>query len=278
MEKLVVSVLLLHSYHQSIFYKNMGTSRFFESILYFFDSSFRIGFNQRDRDAYVEKIARTLPSSSTVLDVGAGRGIYRHFFDHCIYKTHDFKKYHPIDRLHNPYETWEYTDIDYKSDITHIPVEDKSFDFILCTEVLEHVPDPIAAIREMARIVKSGGRILITAPLGSGLHQKPYHFFGGFTPYFYQKYLSENKCIIKEIVPNGGFLKHFVQESGRVSDWLIMSHTYRRYDPRRLAIRFLFHFLIPLLLYKKDEKYFLEDFTVEYFVLAQKNIKFANDR
>ena len=81
-----------------------------------------------------------------------------------------------------------YGKIDYVSDIEKIPVKDNSFDIIICTEVLEHVPNPIGALKEMARILKKGGKLLITTPLGSHIHQDPYHFYGGFTPFFMRSF------------------------------------------------------------------------------------------
>ncbi|MEW5805351.1 MAG: class I SAM-dependent methyltransferase [Patescibacteria group bacterium] len=228
-----------------------------------------LDFNQYNRDAYVARIAKTVPRGARVLDVGVGTGRYSKLFEHCQYQTQDFKRYQG-DEESFLREDWHYAKIDYVSDITAIPVSDQSFDFVLCTEVLEHVPEPIKAIKEIARILKKGGKILITAPLGSGLHQKPYHFYGGFTPFFYRKFLPESGLKIIKIKPNGGFLKHFVQESGRVYDWLIKSAGYKKFDPRRWLIRFVFRFFIPRFLYSKDEKYFLEDFTVGFFVLAEK--------
>jgi SAM-dependent methyltransferase len=61
---------------------------------------------------------------------------------------------------------------DVVADITrfnsHIP--DESYDALMCTEVLEHVVDPFAAIRELRRIVKVGGYILFTTPLNARIH------------------------------------------------------------------------------------------------------------
>lgn len=61
---------------------------------------------------------------------------------------------------------------DVVADITkfnsHIP--DESYDALMCTEVLEHVVDPFAAIRELRRIVKTGGYILFTTPLNARIH------------------------------------------------------------------------------------------------------------
>lgn len=47
------------------------------------------------------------------------------------------------------------------ADITHIPYEDKSFDLILCSHVLGHVPDEKKAIEELYRVLKPGGQVLV---------------------------------------------------------------------------------------------------------------------
>ena len=59
---------------------------------------------------------------------------------------------------------------DLHGSIDAIPVEDASFDLVLCLQVLEHVPDPAAAIRELRRVVRPGGRVLLTT---HGVY--PYH-------------------------------------------------------------------------------------------------------
>lgn len=51
------------------------------------------------------------------------------------------------------------------------------FDFILCTEVLEHVADWPAAFANLAALLKQGGRLLITAPHFYYLHEEPCDFF-----------------------------------------------------------------------------------------------------
>jgi SAM-dependent methyltransferase len=45
-----------------------------------------------------------------------------------------------------------------------LPFADATFDVIFCTEVLEHVPDPHLAVREIARVLVPGGKVFITVP------------------------------------------------------------------------------------------------------------------
>lgn len=56
------------------------------------------------------------------------------------------------------------------------------FDFVLCTEVLEHVADWGAAFANLERLLGPGGRLLITAPYFYQLHEEPYDFWRP-TPY-----------------------------------------------------------------------------------------------
>ena len=173
-------------------------------------------FNQAERDRWVASQAKRIPAGSRVLDIGAGACQYRPLFAHCRYEAHDFAQL-PPDAL---FAGVGYGNIDYVSDVTAIPVADASFDAALCTEVLEHVPDPVAALREFARILKVGGRLLLSAPLASGIHQAPYHFYAGFTPFWYRKFLGEVGFDVVSIEDNGGFFKFYGQESQRFNAML----------------------------------------------------------
>lgn len=51
-----------------------------------------------------------------------------------------------------------------QADAKDLPFKDNTFDFITCTEVLEHVPDFREAIIELRRVLKPGGQFLITVP------------------------------------------------------------------------------------------------------------------
>ena len=156
-------------------------------------------YNRMRRDGWLTKQANMIAEGSKVLDIGAGGCPHREKFNHCEYFTQDF-----IQLSDSQIQNQEgYGKIDFVSDILDIPVPDSSYDVILCTEVIEHVPDPISAINEISRILKPGGTLLITAPLQSGLHQEPYHFYGGYTKYWYEKFLTENNFTELNIEENG---------------------------------------------------------------------------
>jgi SAM-dependent methyltransferase len=62
---------------------------------------------------------------------------------------------------------------DLHGSLESIPVEDGSFDVVLCLQVLEHVPDPAAAVRELHRVVRPGGRVLLSTHGVYPFHPNP---------------------------------------------------------------------------------------------------------
>ena len=62
---------------------------------------------------------------------------------------------------------------DIHGDIDSIPVADDTFDVVLCLQVLEHVPDPAAAVRELRRVVRPGGRVLASTHGVYPFHPNP---------------------------------------------------------------------------------------------------------
>jgi SAM-dependent methyltransferase len=66
---------------------------------------------------------------------------------------------------------------DLHGSIDAIPVEDASFDVVLCLQVLEHVSDPAAAVRELRRAVRPGGRVLLATHGVYPFHPNPDDFW-----------------------------------------------------------------------------------------------------
>ena len=62
-------------------------------------------------------------------------------------------------------------DVDYKVDMMDMPFDDESFDFFICSHVLEHVESDDQAIKELFRITKPGGCGILMAPIIMGLEK-----------------------------------------------------------------------------------------------------------
>ncbi len=114
-------------------------------------------------------------------------------------------------------DDWDYGKLDHVCDIINIPEKDHSFDAILCTEVIEHIPYPHLAIEEFSRLLRPGGTLLLSAPFLSLTHFAPYHFSTGFNRYYYETLLPKAGFEVNEISCNGNFFELVAQEVRRVS-------------------------------------------------------------
>ena len=64
-----------------------------------------------------------------------------------------------------------------------LPFEDASFDGVLCTEVLEHLFDPLGALEEIRRVLRPGGRVVMTVPnVAHWRYRVDLALFGRFNP------------------------------------------------------------------------------------------------
>ena len=135
-----------------------------------------------ERESILEfalRVARELPPGSRLIDVGAGNSPYRELFGHLRYESADWENSpHPGARA-----------VDHIGPAHDIPVDDGLYDAVLCTQVLEHVPNPEAVIAELFRVLAPGGRLYMTVPLAWELHELPFDFFR-YTPHGLERLLS----------------------------------------------------------------------------------------
>jgi SAM-dependent methyltransferase len=109
-----------------------------------------------------------------VLDVGAGAQPYRPLLPKDA-------RYRAIDvKLAGEAFGYEMPDTEYYEG-DRWPVEDASVDVVLATETLEHVPEPPLFLAEARRVLRPGGRIVLTVPFAARWHYIP-HDYWRFTP------------------------------------------------------------------------------------------------
>lgn len=165
--------------------------------------------NKQTRDRWVKRQLKKLRQGTWLLDAGAGEQQYKKWCSHLRYTATDIANY---DGQGNgaalQTQTWNYQGLDIISDSACLPFATGSFGAILCTEVLEHVPDPVRVLEELVRVLKPGGKLLLTSPFASMTHFAPYHFATGFNKYFYEHHLDRLGVEIDQLVPNGNFFEH----------------------------------------------------------------------
>jgi SAM-dependent methyltransferase len=136
------------------------------------------------------------PEEGRLLDLGAGSKpyapLYESYFADCT----------SVDVPHSPHDT---RSVDVMARADDLPFADESFDIVLCTEVLEHCPDPSAVMREVARILSNGGRAFLTTPFMVPLHEMPYDYYR-YTPSALRNLADEVGLRILSIKPRGSYV------------------------------------------------------------------------
>lgn len=132
-----------------------------------------------------------------LLDLGCGKaplyGTYTHYVDDAVL----------ADWEESPYTNVR---VDVRCDIAkRLPFQDNSFDTVILSDVLEHVPYPRYPMREVARVLKPGGNVLINVPFVHRLHQTP-HDYNRYTE-FMLKLLAEDAglSVVKLEALGGGY-------------------------------------------------------------------------
>lgn len=86
---------------------------------------------------------------------------------------------------------------------TDLPFKDESYGTVLITQVIEHVADHQAMLREAFRVLQSSGVIILSGPMYWPLHEEPYDFFR-FTEHGLRFLLEKTGFTEIEVVNNGG--------------------------------------------------------------------------
>jgi len=151
-------------------------------------------------------------------------------------------------------------------DVHFLPFKRNVFNCVKCTELLEHVENPDRVIKEITRVLKHSGNLILSMPFNFGIHADPYDF-QRFTDYKLRKML-ENNFEIKIMKKQGLYFT------------VLGNMLKRAITNMKSKVKIIFYLTFPLLdlcvkldnlKSVKNSKY-LSSFTTGFFVVAVKKL------
>lgn len=126
-------------------------------------------------------------SEQKIVDIGAGEGYFCQLLGEHIANKYGIEPSKVLNACDMFPETFRYDRIQCAQiDANfHLPYKDNTFDIITCIEVIEHIEDQFLLIRELFRITKPGGRVIMTTPNILNINSRIQYFYSGFWLLFY---------------------------------------------------------------------------------------------
>jgi SAM-dependent methyltransferase len=192
---------------------------------------------------------------SPCLDAGSGRSPYKRQLESRGIKVIS------VDRENRTGK------VDLVADIQDLSeLDDSSLQMVLCTQVLEHVPNPALALSEFSRVLATGGFLILTVPHLSMLHEEP-HDYWRYTRHGLRELLEKQGFDIIEIAETGGLISFF----GHICSLALWSSLGNLPGMRRLTW-FSNYFLLIQLLRPLDRLVGLKSlYPLDYVLVAQKS-------
>ncbi|MGC8654648.1 MAG: class I SAM-dependent methyltransferase [Candidatus Kryptoniota bacterium] len=186
-----------------------------------------------------------------LLDLGAGEKPYRQLFENTEYFSIDIAVY----GSKSP---------DVLGSALALPFKQDTFDTILCTQVLEHVNNPIILFQEAHRVLRRHGHLILTAPQLWPLHEEPQDYFR-FTKYGLKLLAERSGFAVVSVVERRGSIAAIGQ--------LIASFLYDRFK-RYIFFRTIVKVFLALFLEicsALDKVFYYPKLSLGYLLIARKS-------
>jgi SAM-dependent methyltransferase len=151
---------------------------------------------------YIAVKKQAVNCTGRILDLGCGLKPYKQLFTNA-------GEYIGID-IENPGHDHSKEEIDVYYDGKTIPFEDNSFDCVFFSEVFEHVFNPDEILKEVFRVLKPNGKVLLTTPFAWDEHEIPYDYCR-YTSFGIKHILEKNNFTISDYSKTGHFIQVIVQ-------------------------------------------------------------------
>jgi 2-polyprenyl-3-methyl-5-hydroxy-6-metoxy-1,4-benzoquinol methylase len=133
---------------------------------------------------FLNREVKALSKEALILDVGAGHGDFADIFTdlHCL--SLDIVPYAEVDLVCDLGQT--------------IPFNEGTFDAVVLMNVLEHVYENRRLVQNIAKILKPGGKLILTVPFLLKVHQAPFDF-SRYTPYYLDNLAHDSGLVVTNL-------------------------------------------------------------------------------
>ena len=209
-----------------------------------------------EADAFIERAAAEVAPGAVVVDAGAGECRHAPLFAHACYLG--------TDSATGEAQAWDYSQLAFVSDLCRLPLRSSGSDVVVSVNVLEHVREPQSVLREMARVLKPGGRLYLVAPQAWQVHQAPEDYLR-FTRYGLEHLLAGAEFVVEKLEPVGGTFWNMSYRS-----LYLLTHFRGLALPLGILLSPLLGFAIPLACFYLDALDRDKHDTLGYTVVARK--------
>ena len=181
-------------------------------------------FDWHQRPGNYGDITRHFTAQDEILDLGCGTGWLADFLP----------RYTGLDNAGGAVETAATAGRNVvRGDVAGtLPFEDNHFDGVVLKDVLEHVPDPVAVVREVCRVLHPGGRVYATSPDAQRWVWDDYTHRRPFTQRAFRRMFEDNGFVVER-----SFYESVVRGAGKMAD---LTRTHRKPLVLRLVSRLRF--------------------------------------
>jgi SAM-dependent methyltransferase len=106
--------------------------------------------------------------------------------------------------------------VDLQCDLSQpLPIEDRRFDTIILSDVLEHIPEPDLLWREMARVLAPEGKLILNVPFYYSVHAHPHDFYR-YTNFALERFMEENGMEKLKLEAVGGIVEIYADLTAKL--------------------------------------------------------------